>query len=43
MKVDNIKILRGDYDVTMSKRMISRWTNRDMPVTYWIALEPDSN
>tara|TARA_B100000073_G_scaffold237105_1_gene198419 strand:- start:25 stop:690 length:666 start_codon:yes stop_codon:yes gene_type:complete len=43
MKVDNIKILKGDYDVTMSKRMISRWTNRDMPVTYWIALEPDSN
>ena len=43
MKVDNIKILKGDYDVTMSKRLISRWINRDTPVTYWIALEPDSN
>tara|TARA_B100002019_G_C21182749_1_gene554589 strand:+ start:80 stop:739 length:660 start_codon:yes stop_codon:yes gene_type:complete len=43
MKVENIKILKGDYDVTMSKRYISRWINKDISVTYWIALEPDSN
>ena len=43
MKVENIKILKGDYDVTMSKRLISRWVNKDISVTYWIALEPDSN
>ncbi len=43
MKVENIKILNGDYDVTMSKRYISRWVNKDISVTYWIALEPDSN
>ena len=43
MKVENIKILKGDYDVVMSKRLISRWDNKDMPVIYWIALEPDSN
>tara|TARA_A200000159_G_C7187393_1_gene282274 strand:+ start:78 stop:737 length:660 start_codon:yes stop_codon:yes gene_type:complete len=43
MKVENIKILKGDYDVTMSKCYISRWINKDISVTYWIALEPDSN
>jgi hypothetical protein len=27
----------------MSKRLISRFTHKKIPVTYWIALEPDSN
>ena len=43
MKVENLKLIRGDYDVVMSKRLISRFTNKSIPVTYWIALEPDSN
>jgi|TARA_B100001063_G_C16673066_1_gene507494 hypothetical protein len=43
MKVENLKLIKGDYDVVMSKRLISRFTNKSIPVTYWIALEPDSN
>jgi hypothetical protein len=43
MKVENLKLIKGDYDVVMSKRLISRFTTKSIPVTYWIALEPDSN
>lgn len=43
LKVENLKLLKGDYDVVMSKRLISRFTHKSIPVTYWIALEPDSN
>ncbi len=43
LKVENLKLLKGDYDVVMSKRLISRFTHQSIPVTYWIALEPDSN
>ena len=43
MKVENLKLIKGDYDVVMSKRLISCFTNKSIPVTYWIALEPDSN
>lgn len=43
LKVDNIRLLKGSYDVVMSKRLISRFTHKKIPVTYWIALEPDSN
>jgi len=43
LKVENIKLLKGDYDVVMSKRLISRFTHQSIPVIYWIALEPDSN
>ena len=42
-KAENIKLLKGDYDVVMSKRLISRFTHQSIPVKYWIALEPDSN
>jgi hypothetical protein len=43
MKVENLKIFKGDYKVTMSKRLISCFQHQAIPLTYWIALEPDSN
>ena len=43
MKVENLKIFKGDYKVTMSKRLISCFQHEKMPLTYWIALDPDSN
>lgn len=43
MKVENLKIFKGDYKVTMSKRLISCFQHQMIPLTYWIALEPDSN
>jgi hypothetical protein len=41
-KVENIKIVPGSYDVTISKRLISKFQSRSRNLTYWIALEPDS-
>jgi hypothetical protein len=43
MKEENIIILKGDYDVVISRKKISRFTHKTMPVVYYIALEPDSN
>jgi hypothetical protein len=42
-KVENIKILPGKYDVVVSKKLLSRFKSTDYDLTYYIALEPDSN
>ena len=41
-KVENMKMLDGDYDVSVSAKSISHFKNKKLPVEYWIALEPDS-
>ena len=41
-KVENIKILPGNYDVVVSQSLISRFTSKNQDLTYYIALEPDS-
>jgi len=41
-KVENMKMLDGDYDVAVSSKSISHFKNKKLPVEYWIALEPDS-
>ena len=41
-KAENFKIISDDYDVAISKQKISHFINRNKPVQYWIALEPDS-
>ena len=41
-KVENIKILPGSYQVSISKKLLSKFVNEDKNLTYWIALEPDS-
>ena len=41
-KVENIKILPGNYDVVVSQSLISRFTCKNQDLTYYIALEPDS-
>ena len=38
----NFKQIVDDYDVAISKAKISHFVNRNKPVQYWIALEPDS-
>ena len=42
-KVDNLKIMPGSYDVEVSSKKISHFTNKKMDVQYWIALEPESS
>ena len=42
-KVENIKILPGSYKVSISRKLLSKFVNSDHDLTYYIALEPDSN
>ena len=41
-KVENIKILPGNYNVVVSQKLLSRFTSKNQDLTYYIALEPDS-
>jgi hypothetical protein len=40
LKVENIRLLQGDYVVGVSKHHISEWKHLNLDVTYYIALEP---
>jgi len=40
--VDNLKILPGDYTVEISEKVVSSFSNKNEPLTYWIALNADS-
>jgi len=41
-KVENIKIIPGAYDVVVSKKLLSQFSNPKFNLCYYIALEPDS-
>ena len=41
-KVENIKIIPGAYDVVVSQKLLSQFTNPKYNLCYYIALEPDS-
>lgn len=40
--ISNFKILQGDYDVSISGKLISHFKHQTLPVEYWIALEKSS-
>ena len=42
LKVENLKLLPGDYDVVVSSKNLAQFTSHSRPVTYFIAIEPDS-
>jgi hypothetical protein len=41
-KIENIKVIPGSYDVVISKKLLSKFTNHSYNLDYYIALEPDS-
>ena len=41
-KMENIKIIPGAYDVVISSKLLSEFTNTQYNLKYFIALEPDS-
>ena len=41
-KVENIKIIPGAYDVIVSSKLLSKFSNTRYDLKYYIALEPDS-
>ena len=42
MKVENLKLISGDYDVIISAKNLAFFTNHGRPVSYYVAMEPDS-
>lgn len=42
MKVENLKLISGDYDVIISAKNLAYFTNHGRPVSYYVAMEPDS-
>jgi hypothetical protein len=41
-KEENLKIIPGNYNVVVSSKLLSRFSNQNYDVQYYIALEPDS-
>ena len=41
-KIENLKVLDGNYEVSVSSKGISHFNNTDIDLEYFIALEPDS-
>lgn len=42
LKVENLKMLPGSYEVAISSKKISRFKNADNDLTYYVAIEADS-
>lgn len=41
-KVDNMKMISGDYDVDISEKVVSQFSHKTQDIKYWVALESDS-
>ena len=41
-KAENLKMLPGDYDVKITEKVVSEFTNTNQSLKYWVALESDS-
>jgi hypothetical protein len=42
LNISNLKILPGDYEVQISKKLVSQFHNKESNIKYWIALEKSS-
>jgi len=42
ISISNLKIIPGDYHVAISSKLISEFSNNELGVSYWIALEKSS-
>ena len=42
LKVENLKLLAGDYDVILSQKNLAKFSSHSLPLVYFVALEPDS-
>jgi hypothetical protein len=42
LSIANLKILPGDYDVSISSKLISNFSHKELDLNYWIALEKTS-
>ena len=42
-KIDNLRIIPGNYDVCFAEKIVSQFTNKSFDLTYWVALESSSS
>lgn len=42
LKTENLKLMAGDYDVLISSKNLAKFVSHSRPITYFIAIEPDS-
>lgn len=42
-KTENLKMIPGSYDVTVSSKGISHFKNKNVAIEYWIAIEKDAS
>jgi hypothetical protein len=40
--IGNLKMMTGDYEVTISEKFISQFRNTENNTTYWVAMEKSS-
>lgn len=40
MKIENVNLVYGDYNVKISSKSITEWKHTTLPLVYYIALEP---
>jgi len=40
--IGNFKFVGGDYEITISNKLISHFKNLNAPIEYWVALEKNS-
>ena len=43
LNIGNLKLIPGDYFVSLSSKKISHWQNLNFPVEYFVALEQSTN
>ena len=41
-KAENLKMLDGSYDVSITEKVVSKFEHQNKDLTYWVALESDS-
>jgi hypothetical protein len=41
-KVENLKMIQGDYDVQLAEKRVAKFNGSSVPVNYWVAMESDS-
>lgn len=42
-KMENIKILPGDYKINFAKNVVGEFTHQSIPVKYWFAMEANTS
>ena len=42
LSIGNLKMVDGDYDVSLSSKLISHFVNKESNMQYWVALQKNS-